>query len=299
MGVGLVVALAALPFSGQLLRPSAVRIHNGERAPSRMPARAKIITYNIAHGRGLAGKNRDIKSKQEVEARLDEIAEFLRNENPDIVVLNEVDVSANWSYRVDFMARLSGRSGLTNYAYGLTYHVKLPFCHVVTANGLLSRFPITRGRNHRLGSSRTLLYATLGGKRLLETQLEVGGQIVTVFAVHLEAYNVARRQAQMAALIELCRAQTGPFLLVGDFNAVPLGHPRAGVTNTGESTIDDLLATGLVHTVLPEKGATQGFTFRSDKPDRTLDYVFASRHFRFTHYEVVAVLHSDHRPVIA
>ena len=101
-----------------------------------------IIAFNIAHGRGMAESNWDGGSKEEREKRLDDIAELLAGYNPDIVILNEVDFHASWSFGVNQAAYLAEKLGLNHRVEQRNLDFRFLFSTWKFGNAILSRFPI-------------------------------------------------------------------------------------------------------------------------------------------------------------
>jgi len=100
----------------------------------------RIMTYNIAHGRGQINKSKFPKSlgeffyeyglnsqmtKESMYLKLDQIAKLINNLNPDLVSLNEIDFNAYWSFEVDQLEYLSKKIGMKYYAYGTKWNPSL------------------------------------------------------------------------------------------------------------------------------------------------------------------------------
>jgi endonuclease/exonuclease/phosphatase family metal-dependent hydrolase len=130
---------------------------------------------------------------------------------------------------------------------------------------------------HAPGEPRTLLSTRIGlrGHPVGEISFHV---------THLAAWGRWGRSArglQSAALLEHLRRSSGPFVLVGDLNAVP-GAPELGPLMAGEvfrMCGDALLCT---HRVLRQR----------------IDYVFADPGWRTLSERVVRSGPSDHWPVL-
>lgn len=85
----------------------------------------RVLTYNIFHGETTSGK-----------IDMDLFAGIIKAENPDLVALQEVDINTNRSGRIDEVAQLSAKTGLTGYFakarvfdggdYGVAVLSKLP-----------------------------------------------------------------------------------------------------------------------------------------------------------------------------
>jgi len=85
----------------------------------------RVLTYNIFHGETTLGK-----------IDMDLFAQIIKNENPDLVALQEVDKFTTRSGNIDITAELSSRTGLSGYFgkardfqggdYGIAILSKLP-----------------------------------------------------------------------------------------------------------------------------------------------------------------------------
>jgi hypothetical protein len=112
---GLMVVCLSYPFSRLASRWNHVsvhRIHVPERDENHLAQHARthsaghgeairIASYNIAHGRGLADSNWHGGNLQQRLKRLDAIGALLRDVDADLVILNEVDFDASWSFGVN------------------------------------------------------------------------------------------------------------------------------------------------------------------------------------------------------
>ena len=131
-----------------------------DRAGSARRPTFRIMTYNIAHGRGPAkvtpyrgmgfvleefGRN-SRPSRSQLVANLDRIAALINVQRPDVVLLNEVDFDASWSHNIDQVAYLARRTGLKYTAYGTKWDFVSLFVQIHCGNAVLSRFPI-EGKN--------------------------------------------------------------------------------------------------------------------------------------------------------
>jgi endonuclease/exonuclease/phosphatase (EEP) superfamily protein YafD len=83
--------------------------------------------------------------------------------------------------------------------------------------GVWSRFPILDAQTLNLGEER--------GNLSQRVRLDVGGRVVTLYNVHLNApfvpdwaYDAGMRRRQVEALLTDVQAQDGPVILAGDFN---------------------------------------------------------------------------------
>jgi endonuclease/exonuclease/phosphatase family metal-dependent hydrolase len=77
-----------------------------------------------------------------------------------------------------------------------------------------------------------------------------------------------------------------PTIFMGDLNAEP---DKAVLAPLFERFCDTAAGLGYAETL----------TYRSDAPDRRIDYIFVTRDFKALHMYVPAVTESDHRPAAA
>ncbi|MGA1871746.1 MAG: endonuclease/exonuclease/phosphatase family protein, partial [bacterium] len=106
--------------------------------------RLKVASYNIAHARGgkYGAKNWNHNTEKELLKHLDKIVEQIKNEHPDIIVLNEIDFSSAWSFNIN-QAKYIGKN--CGYAYILeqkNMDVSFPFYRFCFGNAILSKYPI-------------------------------------------------------------------------------------------------------------------------------------------------------------
>lgn len=89
------------------------------------------------------------------------------------------------------------------------------------------------------GEFETLLPLPLAGTELpvkrgwTKVEVTVGGEDVTVYNTHLEAFNATVRVAQANELVALLAAETGRVVLVGDLNSDPGAEGHLAMTEAG------------------------------------------------------------------
>jgi endonuclease/exonuclease/phosphatase family metal-dependent hydrolase len=258
--------------AGLLLLLAGVACAHLPSAGSGIPLR--VMTYNIRSGNG----------------NLTGTADAIRAQSPDIVALQEVDV--HWADRSSFVDQAS--------ALGETLGMQVRFARIYQLAGaqpqdpqrefgvaLLSRFPILDWSNHiitRLSTQQPNPQpAPLPG--FLEAKLAIGGTAVRVFDTHLDYRADPRvRQQQVTDMLAYIGDTSAPTLLFGDLNAPP-----------DAPEIHPLL--GRLHDTWPAS-AGPGLTDPADVPQKRIDYVLASKHFRVRAATVPVTLASDHRPVV-
>ncbi|MCC6547255.1 endonuclease/exonuclease/phosphatase family protein [Candidatus Sumerlaeota bacterium] len=242
----------------------------------------RVVTYNIRGGMGTGDKSQPPVSAQD---NLPKIADFLRVENADIVLLQEVDVNVKRSGSIDEVAALAKELKFSGY---FAPAIDLQGGHFGVA--MLSRWPITDSRHEMLFkpdySNHTPKYPDYYEEQrvLLVAHVESPMGPVAVLCTHL-GLTSDQREKQLQRIAEVAReeAKSRPVIFGGDLNARP-----------------EELELRLLDGVLHDTGAVTKRlnTFPWDVPNRCIDYVYTSEHFVPSRLSVPDVLLSDHRPVV-
>jgi len=161
-----------------------------------------ILTYNIHHVEGTDGKI-DYQRTAEVIKRLD----------PDIVALQEVDMKAGRTERVNQVERLAELAGYDYFVFGRS----MPFDGGEYGLAIMSRFPILRHETHPLPYR-----FGLEPRALLITEIDTGeiAGVITVADTHLCHRSEESRIDQVRKINSLLLPMDNPVILAGDFNAV-------------------------------------------------------------------------------
>lgn len=135
----------------------------------------------------------------------------------------------------------------------------------------------------------------------------VAGRTAWIGNTHLHSYNPNARMRQAAAIArEVRRLGDVPVVFLGDLNTVPPGckdgdfdeGERDVRSYRGDRTLDILARAGL--RAVPHEDSDRFWTYPTGAPNRTLDYVLASRHWDVASYGVVRECSlTDHLPVEA
>lgn len=250
-------------------------IKNDGQLSEQQPDTIRVLNYNIRYGRGMD----DVLD-------LRRIADIILESDADIVALQEVDVGVDRSYRFDLMKVLSGYTGLKP-----VFYKNIPHQGGEYGNGILSRYPVQSSRNHH--------FVVEGGgeqRGLLQTEIDINGQKIVFMNTHLDHRpDETQRLMSVDQIIDTKRAYRGmPVLITGDFNDTPGSQTHLNMKEYFEDVWEML-------------GEGDGFTFRSDDPNRRIDYLFYSnnlakedaRTLRPVSIEVLDTQASDHLPILA
>lgn len=229
----------------------------------------RFLLYNMRYATGPRMHNYMSPSSR----NLDRIAGFLRNLEPDVVGLIEVD---HGSYRtggknqIEQLAEALGHYHSHSVKYGKdSFWRRVPILKK-QGNAFLAR---DRIRNE------TFHYFQRGMKRLV---IELELEHLVVYLVHL-SLGARARHHQLSDLYDLVKTTDKPCIVAGDFNML-----------WGEREINLFLAaTGL-------QNANTGNlpTFPSNQPRRHLDFVLHSKEITVKNFDIPKVLFSDHLPVM-
>ncbi len=232
----------------------------------------RFLTYNIHHANPPSKPNViDIVA----------IANVIKQQNPDLVALQEVDVNTN-------------RSGKTlNEAQEIAKQAGLPYFFFAKAINyddgeygvaILSKFPITSTTNNPLPTADS----TGGEHRTLATAMVTlpHGKKIIFACTHLDAQrNDTNRLLQINKIIELTEQMKYPLIIAGDFNAVP------------SSRIINKLDQHFTRSC-----TNCAFTVSQINPIRTIDFIAFRPSDKFTvleHKVIDEKYASDHLPVLA
>lgn len=267
MRITCLLGLAALLFScskGKGGTPDPVDTTTGS-----VKVNIKVMSYNIRRGIPMNSPDIDLQGT----------ANVINAIQPDLVALSEVDRFTKRSgVTVDQAKELGRLTGMYHYFTKAISHDGGEY-----GDAVLSRFPI-------LDSARFGLPIAVAGSELRSVAMitvEKEGMRFRFASTHLDHLSREDNRILQAREIvqEIVPQIADPLVIAGDLNALPASE-----------TISILK-----QAFLP--GCTScAFTFPSDKPDRTIDYIMyrPANHFRVISYgPVTGKLASDHLPVVA
>jgi endonuclease/exonuclease/phosphatase family metal-dependent hydrolase len=267
-------------------------IVTGNFAPLRSivsaPKSLKIVDWNIERGQQLQG-----------------VIDFLLGVNADIVILQEVDLNARRTHRLN-IAETIARNLQMNYVFGREFQELVqgskdsPAYH---GQATLSKWPISKPRLIRCSRQSHFwkphwflpnikpFQKRLGGRMAVVAQTNVAGSKVVIYNVHLESRgNDALRISQFEEVLSdaTCYDDEYPVIVAGDFNMdaskakVALQLARAG--------FQDAVASPPGTPTTPAHGLCKG--------GRRIDWAFFRGPLRASSGQVHGnVKASDHYPI--
>ncbi|WP_421558135.1 endonuclease/exonuclease/phosphatase family protein [Pseudomonas canadensis] len=311
------------------------------RAPTLLPGQAlKVMTWNVQY---LAGKNYvfwydtsdgsgpdDRPTVEDMAASLDEVARVIRDEQPDILLLQELDENAKPSHYQDQLALLQERLVDLYPCSAQAFDWKadfMPNLHIFGSVGrklaTLSRYQIEHAERLQLPAPEANIISRQFQPKpaLLLTYLPLsdGGQLA-VLNTRLDGDAPGRSAVQdqvktTVKLLDKFEGRGTPWLIGGDFNLLPLGQfLRLDATKRGQYSPDsELHLLWDKYPMIPSNSQSSGIDREKwltnfpndpsvDGPDRTLDYLFHSPRIKRVEAKVRqedTLRISNHLPVIA
>ena len=229
----------------------------------------RILAYNIHHGEPLNATNGRID--------LEGIAAVIREQNPDLVALQEVDVNTNRA-KINQAEELAKLLGMEFY-----FSKSIDYQGGEYGVAILSKYPIRSTKrlelpNNANGEPRTLAIATveLPNKKLLDFA-----------SAHLDLV-VQNRIDQAEKLNQLAKESTNPLIVAGDLNAAP--------------TAAEIVLLNKEY-VFACQGNGCPFTYPADKPHIAADYIILSKKAntlmsKLAYTAIMNKYSSDHLPVL-
>ena len=262
-------------------------------ASERTSETIKVISYNV--GRFRMGSLEELAPPKGRKACMDSIVNFIRNEDADIVCLQEVS--------------LKGEYDVNKFIHEHFPDYESGYFMFITSSGAygnitLSRFPmVDKGRVEFGKSSNQAIF----------TDIKIKESTLRVYNCHFESYNIsianlakafrgdstmvrktemklkrsiARRSFQVNQVmsdIEECPVEA---IVAGDFNDNPMSYTYYRLRKGRKDTF-------------VEAGKGFGATYSGLWPLVRIDYVLYPKHFKAVRHTIPRLKYSDHYPVVA
>ena len=240
--------------------------------------RLKVLTLNLAHGRG-DSFHQLLQGSATTIANLDSIASLLKDSGAHVVALQEADGPSFWSgnfNHIDYLAENGDFSrsvhGVHVDGIGLSYgtaliaNLDLKDPKAITFDPALS--PVPKG----------YVVSTISWPGNSDIAVDV-------VSVHLDFASSHIRKKQAMELIDTLRDRKRPLIIMGDFNA----------EWQNDSTVQHISETLELRAYRPEAAGLATFPAFGER----LDWILVSRGISFLSYAVVPATVSDHLGVIA
>ncbi len=219
---------------------------------------------------------------------LEEVLDFLKNADADIIALQEVSEDERGNIAAIIAKKL-------DYKYVYDTKVNMPLKYlpwykddderfIKFGNAVLSKYEIVGSKVHQLIEGRN--------ESVVEANIKVKNEILSVFSIHLNHSHQQPLESQDLQAENLLKFLPRKRMIVmGDFNALP------------ESSVIKLMNESLINTetnsntptwCIYKKGCT---TCLIDEIIYKLDYIFTSDDLKTTGFKVHESKGSDHLPI--
>ncbi|CAI8992235.1 Metal-dependent hydrolase [Pseudomonas sp. IT-P253] len=342
LGLLIVFGLFALLIYSLTWRPrvkEVLPVSCNAQAPTLVPGQAlKVMTWNVQYLAGkryvfwndLAHGDDEKPTLEDMAFSLDEVARVIRDEQPDLVLLQELDDGAKASDYQNQLKLLQERVADLYPCSAHTFDWKADFVpdpHIFGSVGrqlaTLSRFQIEHAERQQLPTLPTNFISRQFQPKnaLLMSYLPLsdGGQIA-VLNTHLDRitepdHSLQDQVTAVAKVLDKYESRGTPWLIGGDFNLLPLGqYQRLPSEQRMPYSADSALhVLWDKYPMIPTNSEASGVDraqwlthFPNDPglngPDRTVDYLFYSPRIKRVEATVRqddTLRISDHLPVIA
>jgi len=237
----------------------------------------RFLLYNIRYAAGI-GKRFHLPVPysgylKRTNGNLSQIIDFVREVNPDIIGLLEVD---SGSYRAEKSNQAEAIASKIKQYH--VYQSKYP------SDSLAQKVPVVNKQGNAVLTSQKIIsqrfhYFNEGIKRLV---IELELQDFNIFLVHL-SLKFRHRQYQLQELHRMVKDVEKPVVVAGDFNVF-----------WGDRELQLFLAA----TGLKSANGEGQPSHPSRAPRRQLDYIFHSPEIQITDFFIPQVQLSDHAPLI-
>jgi len=303
--------------------------------------RIKVLSWNIQY---MAGKNYvffydlldgsgpdERPSRKDIDATRAEIARVITSEDPDIVLIQEIDEGSKRTDYEDQLAKLLPMLPKAYSSYTSTFYHKakyVPHPRIRGSVGLklavISKYRITKAIRHQLPIiPDNLLVRQFNFKRcILETRMPVEGEKeLAVMDTHFDAFaqgsdTMSRQAAHAIEVFERAAKETCGWLIGGDFNLLAPGAeygrlPAPQRAYFNEKT--ELAPLFAKYRSMPSLDELNGPDYKRwlshfpndpavKAPDRTIDFMFFSDSMTLGYHYIRqgdTWLISDHNPLLA
>jgi len=231
----------------------------------------RILTYNIHHA--------NPPSKPEGEIDLTAICKVLKDANPDLIALQEVDSNTIRSGNIDQAKEIAEQLDMHYY-----FAKAIDFQGGSYGQAILSRYPIITAQTIPLPDDAV---PENEDRIVASTTISLPNNKTIRFAsTHLDASSVENRLLQVARIKELGQGEQAlPFIIAGDFNASKKSKPIR--------RLQEQFDLGCSHCE---------FTSPAQGPIRTIDFIAINKAHpcRVLSYQVIHETYaSDHLPILA
>jgi endonuclease/exonuclease/phosphatase family metal-dependent hydrolase len=217
------------------------------------PAQLRVVAWNMKYGAARVPfwfdcwGDRVQMSKAEVEANLKQVYALLDELDPDVLMVEEIEVNSKRSAYVDMVRGILENTQLNYAAYYGTWNSQYVAAEGVgridLGNAIFSKYPISKAESIRQ-ADRTdqdpLTQMFYIHRAIGRAEIELRpGERVAAYVVHTEAYdNDGTKQKQIQQIYDVLKAEKLPRVVGGDFNELPPSAARVqGFADERETSV--------------------------------------------------------------
>lgn len=313
----------------------------GEGALLKKGDKLKVLNWNVQY---MAGKNYifwydlldesgpDIRPKAEdLAATMDEVVRVIKDEDPDIILLQELHNGAKRTDHADQLEQLLDRLPPEYSHYSRAYYWKASYVPIKQIMGsvgmelaIISKYKLESAERHRLPiMPNNIIVRQFYFKRaILESTVKVeGGDDLVMMSTHLDAFaqgytTMEEQVAKVDSLLTSLDTRGAQWFIGGDFNLLPGSEAYRRMKEKDRLYFkeeSELKVLGDKYRMIPaysdlnSPNYASWYTHFPNKPDvtgpdRTIDYLFYSEGLGVEDYYVRqadTLKISDHLPIIA
>lgn len=247
--------------------------------------RIKILTLNIWEGE-----------------LLDNVVNFIRKENPDIVLFQEVSNGMNdQNHKSRSLDILRKEINLSHYAFEPLFLDVRSSGKIPQGNAIFSRFPIENqkaiffdipfGEFSLEDSKKDVGKNQFIPMGMLKVNVNVGGKNINTYSLHgiwgFDGEDSLRRLEMGRIIVDEIKDKEN-VILAGDFNL----KPNTKTIKNIEKYLHNVFDEELISTFNMKHKELKGYATAA------VDMIFVSKHFRIASHYVPNVDVSDHKPLI-
>lgn len=215
---------------------------------------------------------------------LDRVVDLIKQENPDVIGLQEVKVIDGENH-AEIIAEKLGYHNIYCQSFTTDRHTP-PY---TLGNAILSKQPILNPHCHFLSSiDQYEGSAKTEPRTLVEAEIPFEDNLLTFFTTHM-AYSdnfteSEMRDYQLEKLLKVIENKT--CILMGDFNSLPNSRTVNQIEKQLVNTDREKTEISYIDQKLP------------DHPEYRIDYIFADKKIRTANFRIIETQASDHRPLV-
>lgn len=248
----------------------------------------KLLTLNIAHGRGPI-MHQGLVKQRTILKWMGKIAELLQDLDPDVVALQEVDEDSQWNGNLDLLEFLREHAGYPFAAYGM-HNRRAGKYKLNYGNAFLSRHPILDEQVVAFDTKR------IGNKGFLYCRCDTPLGNLDFINLHLDFKSRQSRLIQCHEVKRFVLEKEIEYGVENRYTPIVMGDFNAQITRETDAS-RFLLEEVSAHTHY-RSYPVKARTFPSYLPRKSIDYIFIPDHLPVVHSEVVRRKVSDHRAVL-